>query len=64
MTTPKSRQQSARSLSERDKLARDLFLNFCCTAGHGGRTPEHIAGDAINKANAFFDALEKHNKSK
>lgn len=45
-----------RNMTERESLARDLFLQMAATGN--GRTPEHNAQQAMDLADKFFDVVE------
>ena len=45
-------------MSERDLLARDIYLRFINIPGTSQKTPEHTAASAFDMADAFFAELE------
>jgi hypothetical protein len=50
--------QSRQQLSEREKLARDLYIRLCESPGVIGKESAYIAEKAFERADAFFDILE------
>lgn len=54
MSVKTQRQQ----LTEREKLARDLFIRLCESPGVIGKNSAYIAEKAFERADAFFDILE------
>lgn len=54
-----SKQQPQRqSLTETERLARDLYIRLTETPGVTGRQPRQIAVMAFDRAEAFFEELE------
>ena len=50
-----------KQFTERDKLARDLFLKLSDSHSMAGREASYVAEIAIQKADLFFDVLESRN---
>jgi hypothetical protein len=51
-------QANRQQLTEREKLARDLYIRLCESPGVMGKDSAFIAEKAIERADAFFDILE------
>lgn len=49
-------------LSEREKLARDLFIQLAVSPVTTGRDKRHIAGTAFDLADAFLEEQEARKK--
>lgn len=57
-TRPTSTSPLDSTLSDRDQLARDIFVRLLASPGVHGKTAEHNAGRAFELADAFFAELK------
>lgn len=64
MSNPKASTNSSRpAVSERDRLARDLYIQLAVSPVSSGRNSGHIAGTAFDMADAFLAEQERRKKA-